>query len=81
VEQIKAWGGYYGDAAAETLTLIELHDRTVLDELAQHPELQAHLTPFSAGERALAVVQGEKLAQVKEILARFGVRVADGLRR
>jgi hypothetical protein len=81
VEQIKAWGGYYGDAAAETLTLIELHDRTVLDELAQHPELQAYLTPFSAGERALAIVHDEKLAQVKEILARFGVRVTDGLRR
>ncbi|MFN3761609.1 MAG: helicase-associated domain-containing protein, partial [Anaerolineae bacterium] len=27
-EQIKAWGGYYGHAAAETLTLIEFRDLT-----------------------------------------------------
>ncbi len=81
VEQIKAWGGYYGQAAVETLTLIEFRDQAALDELREHPELQAHLTPFPAGDRALAIVSVEKLAQVKEILARFGVRVRDGLRR
>ncbi len=79
-EQIKAWGGYYGQAAVETLTLIEFRDQATLDELRQHPELRSCLTPFPAGNRALAVVPAEKLAQVKEILARFGVRVKDGLR-
>ncbi len=80
-EQVKAWGGYYGHAAAETLTLIEFRDRTALDELREHPELQAYLTLFPAGNRALAIVPAEKLAQVKEVLARFGVRVRDGLQR
>jgi hypothetical protein len=81
VEHIKAWGGYYGDAAVESLILIEFQNQAVLNELAQQPDLQAHLIPFSAGERALAVVVGEELTQVKEILARFGVRLTDGLRR
>ena len=81
VEQVKAWGGYYGRAAAETLTLIEFRDRAALDELREHPDLQAYLTPFPAQDRALAVVPAEELARVKEILAFFGVRVKDGLRR
>ncbi len=80
-EQIKAWGGYYGDAAVETLTLIEFRDWSALEELGEHPELQACLTPFPAGERALAIVPAEKLAQIKEILARFGVHLRDGLPR
>jgi hypothetical protein len=80
VEQVKAWGGYYGNAAAETLTLIEFANRTALDELAQQPDLRALLTPFSAGERALAAVADGNLAQVSEILARYGVRVAGSLR-
>ena len=78
-EQIKAWGGYYGRAAAETLTLIEFRDQAALDELSAHPDLQAYLTPFPAADRALAVVPAEKLPQVKEILARFGVQVKEGL--
>ncbi|MDR7476061.1 MAG: helicase-associated domain-containing protein [Armatimonadota bacterium] len=80
-EQVKAWGGYYGHAAVETLTLIEFRDQAALEELRQHSALRAYLTPFPAGDRALAVVPAEKLAQVKEILARFGVRVKDGLIR
>ena len=79
VEQIKAWGGYYGNAAAGTLTLIEFRDLEALEELRQHPELQPYLIPFPAGNRALAAVRGDGLAEVKEILARLGMQVRDGL--
>ena len=79
VEQIKAWGGYYGHAAAETLTLIEFRDQAALEELANHPELQACLTPFPTKDRALATVSAKELVRVKEILEQFGVHVADGL--
>ncbi|MEA3342173.1 MAG: helicase-associated domain-containing protein [Chloroflexota bacterium] len=79
VERLKAWGNYYGDASAETLTLIEFRDQAALEELRQHAELQEYLLPFSSEKRALAVVPEERLAQVKEILARFGVRVTEGL--
>jgi len=81
VEQIKAWGGYYGNAAVETLTLIEFRDQAALDELRQHPELHEYLTSFPSGSRAFAVVQANKLTQVKKVLDRFGVRVRDGIRR
>ena len=47
VTRLKAWGGYYGQAAAETLTLLEFSDPVALQELSQHPALQADLTPFS----------------------------------
>lgn len=79
VERIKAWGGYYGNAAVQTLTLIELRDPSTLDELRQHPLLKRYLTPFKAGDRPLAVVAEGRLAEVKEILAEMGMRVKDGL--
>jgi len=79
VEQIKAWAGYYGDAAAQALTLIEFRDPTTLAELLEKPELRALLKPFRAGERALAVVAEGKLAQAEEVLAGLGVRVRAGL--
>jgi len=81
IEQIKAWGGYYGDAAIETLTLIEFRDQAALDELRGQANLQELLTPFPAKDRALAVVPTQALEEVKEILERFGVRVAGGLRK
>jgi hypothetical protein len=80
-EKIKAWGGYYGHAAARTLTLIEFRDQATLDELRTHPDLKAHLLPFRAGERALAVVPEDKLEQVKQTLAHLGIKVSDKLRR
>ncbi len=79
-DQLKAWGGYYGDAAVETLTLVEFRDQTTLDELYTRPEIGVYLTPFLAGNRALAIVPVEKLAELKETLARLGVPVKKGLR-
>jgi hypothetical protein len=78
-KKIKAWGGYYGSAAAETLTLIQFRDQEALDELRQQPDLQPYLVPFPAGNRALAAIPGDKMAEVKEILARFGVSTREGL--
>ncbi len=79
MSQIKTWGGYYGQAAAETLTLIEFNDPLALQELSQDPTLQADLTPFPAGERALAIIPTHRLAEIKDILAGFGVTVQEGL--
>ena len=79
-DQIKAWGGYYGSAALETLSLIEFRDPGALDELRKHPELQQLLSPFPAGHRALAGVPTDRLSELKEILTGFGVQVQDGLR-
>jgi hypothetical protein len=81
VMQVKAWGGYYGQAAVETLTLLEFRDQETLQEVAQLPEARDYLTLFPSQDRALAIVPAEKLVQVKAILAQLGVPVKDGLRR
>ena len=79
VQQIKACGGYFGSAAAATLTLFEFRDQDALEELRQHPDLRRCLTPFSAGNRALASVPADKLTETKEILACLGVVTREGL--
>ena len=79
VAQLKAWGNYYGNAAHETLTLIEFHDRNALTELLAHPDLQPFLRPFPTQDRPLAVVVDGQLAAVREVLARLGVHLREGL--
>lgn len=79
VEQVKAWGGYYGSAAVGTYTLVEFRDRETLAELRQHPDLRHVLQPFPAGDRALAMVPPDQLAVVRSLLARLGVKVVDGI--
>jgi len=82
-EKIKVWGGYYGTAAVETLTLIEFSDQETLDELLQRPELRGDLIPFGPGKgkRALAVIAEGRRAQVEKALERLGVRIRDAMSR
>ena len=75
VEQVKAWGGYYGAATVGTVTLFEFRDQETLNELRQHSELKDLLQPFPAGKRALAVVNGEMVTAVQTILAGLGVKI------
>jgi hypothetical protein len=81
IAHLRSWGGYYGSAAAETLTLIEFQDQAALAELAAHPDLSPYLTPFQTGDRALAIIPTDQQAEVEAILARFGVAVKAGLKR
>ncbi len=74
VTQIRAWGGYYGNATIGTMTLFEFRDREALAELRELPELKEMLQPFAAGDRALAVVAEEQVTAVQAILARLGVQ-------
>lgn len=75
VEQVKAWGGYYGSASVGTLTLLEFRDQETLAELLQLPELHDMLRPFPAGNRALATVEKSNLTAVRQILTRLGVQL------
>ncbi|MBE2200647.1 MAG: helicase-associated domain-containing protein [Anaerolinea sp.] len=81
VEQIRAWGGYYGSATVGTLTLFEFRDQEALAELRALPELRELLQPFAAGDRALAVVAEEQVTAVQAILSRLGVQVGAPLRQ
>ena len=79
VHRVKAEGGYYGKARAETLTLLEFRDVDTLEELREDPELALLLTPFPAGGRALAVAPAESLEQLRDALDMYGVSVEEGL--
>lgn len=79
VTLIKQWGAYYGEAGAASVTLLEFRDPEALSELLTHPALQGYLTPFPAGNRALAVVPAKQLATVKRSLQTLGVALKEGL--
>ena len=79
--QVKAWGGYYGNAALETLTLIEFRDPEIMAELMQRPDLKGLLTPFSVEKRALAVIAPEKAGAIQDTLIKLGMRIKDSLPR
>lgn len=79
VTLVKQWGAYYGEAGAASVTLLEFRDPQALQELLTYPELQGHLTPFAAGNRALAVVPAKQLATVKRVLQTLGVALKEGL--
>jgi hypothetical protein len=78
--QIRAWGGYYGDAAMEQMTLIQVRDSGILNELLAEPDIQALLRPFAPDpRRALAWVPSERVDELLEVLAGYGIQVTDRL--
>jgi hypothetical protein len=78
--QIQAWGHYYGDAALEQVTLIQIRDPQTLNELLKEPEVQALLRPFVPDpKRALAMIAPERVDELLELLARYGIQVRDQL--
>ena len=80
VKQIRAWGHYYGDAAMQTVTLIQVQDAKTLNELLAEPEIRAYLRPFVPDPaRALALLDAGDLDQLREILARYGIDIHDQL--
>ncbi|MCB8942869.1 MAG: helicase-associated domain-containing protein [Ardenticatenaceae bacterium] len=77
IEQLKAWGGYYGSATIGTYTLIEFINHDILGELLKHPQLKDVLQPFAAGERAITAVPAAKLPQVQAILTQLGIKITE----
>ena len=76
-DQIKAWGGYYGNATIGTYTLIEFINHDILNELLKHSQLREILQPFAAGERAITAVPASKLPQVRAILTQLGIKITE----
>lgn len=76
---VKKWGGYYGQAAAQTVTLLEFSDREIMEELLKSPSLKDVLTPFPTKDRALVIVPKGYLKQVKAELSELGILVKEGL--
>ena len=72
---IKRWGGYYGKATIATVTLLEFESKAHLADVLAQPALQGRLTPFAAGDRALATTPTDQLAEVRQLLADLGVTI------
>lgn len=75
VVNVKRWGGYYGRVAVGAVTLLEFDSKAHLEDARTHPRLHALLTPFDAGDRALAMVDAAHLAEAEKILAELGVEL------
>jgi Helicase conserved C-terminal domain len=73
VTQIKAWSKYYGDGAMSQVTLLQVRDMGVLNELCADPELAPFIKPFEAGQRAMAIVDPQYVDQVRKLLAQRGI--------
>lgn len=75
-QRIKAWARHYGDARAETLTLVQFRDQEALEELLEYPELRQLLVPFQPAARlGLARVDGNQLTVLRKLLAEHGVEL------
>ena len=75
VANVKRWRGYYGRVAVGAVTLLEFDSKAHLADACAHARLQELLTPFDAGNRALAMVDAAHLAETEQILAELGVEL------
>ena len=81
VQRIRAWAKYYGDAASEGLTLLQVRDENTLNELLADPELAALIKPFApAKTKALARVREKDLAALRAALSERGIDLTDKLK-
>jgi hypothetical protein len=77
--KVRAWGHYYGNAAVQTVTLVQIRDTKTLDELLADPEIGRILRRFVSPQgSALAVVDAEDTAALYEALAERGIEVQEG---
>ncbi len=81
VRRIRAWAKYYGDAAIESVTLLQIRDEDTLNELLADPELAALIKPFApAKAKALARVREKDLDALRALLNERGIDLADKLK-
>jgi len=76
-ERLRTWGGYYGRAALQDVTLVEFEDLVSLQEILAFPEVRRLLTPLTGqGDgRALAIVKEGQRERLERLLAERGVRL------
>ncbi|MBC7261644.1 MAG: helicase-associated domain-containing protein, partial [Chloroflexi bacterium] len=72
VSKIKVWGRYYGDAAMKKVTLLQLKNAEVLQELSKDPEVGPLIVPFSP-PGALAIVRDEDVETLRQALMKKGM--------
>jgi hypothetical protein len=78
--KVRAWGHYYGHAAVQTVTLVQLKDEKTLVELLAEPEVKDILHAFVPNKsKALAIVSAADLETLYQILDERGITFDDQL--
>jgi hypothetical protein len=78
--KVRAWGHYYGDAAVQTVTLIQFKDEKTLREILAEPELQGMLRPFAPSQgKGLAVLGDVNSNSLHEAFRERNIDVKDKL--
>lgn len=78
---MRAWAKHYGEAALETVSLLQLRDAATLDELLADPELAPLLKCFQPHmQKALALADAASLDKLRALLAERGIELGDQLK-
>jgi hypothetical protein len=77
--KVRAWGRYYGRAAVQQVTLVQLQDAKTLHELLAEPEMEGLLLPFDPNsDKALALLAGDPEA-LRRVFAERNIDVKEEL--
>lgn len=78
VDQIKAWGRYYGTAQLDQVWLLRLRDEAMLRELRADTEIGRLLKPLTATRgQGIAVVAPRHVDRVRKRLRELGIEVKE----
>jgi hypothetical protein len=78
--KVRAWGHYYGSAALETVTLVQIRDSKTLRELLSEPEIGEILRVFAPDKnKVLAVVDTKHLDALCELFSERGITLRNKL--
>jgi hypothetical protein len=79
--KVRAWAEYYGQAAVQTITLVQIKDEQTLRELLSEPELEGLLAPFAPQKgKALAVVDADSLEALLKVFAERNIEIKEQLK-
>jgi hypothetical protein len=78
VQQVKAWGRYYGSAQLNQVWLLRLRDEKTLRELRGDPQLSRLLKPFDAAPgQGIAIVAPQHVEKVRARLRELGIETPE----
>jgi hypothetical protein len=80
MRRIRAWAKHFGDAALEEITLMQVRDEQVLEELFSDPDVGPLLQRFNPRQsKALARVRTADLEKLRTLLSERGIETTNKL--
>jgi hypothetical protein len=72
-EKIRAWASFFGNASLQHVTLLELSNLDVLDNLLNDPQVGPYLTSIEGSSKPLAMVDPSHVDEVRAMLIERGI--------